>query len=241
VGVVGKLVWTSLVLVLVAVVVGAAAQDRAAQQRPIRLEASDLFIEVHAADRDAGLGVKADGEDWRRLTLRDPSGRVVMDLKARGRLGRHGVTGVTLEGSERPFAELPLRRFKARFPEGRYTFSGTTVEGRRLVGSDRLTHDVPAPPELLAPAEDAVVDPAGTVVSWRPVTRPRGIRIVRYVVVVTAEAADRELVMELGPNATSATIPPGFLARGGEHKVELVAQARGGNQAISEVAFTTSG
>jgi hypothetical protein len=252
----GKIVGGSVALALVTAVVGGLgavgrdgaaasgpAADRAAgvaQKKPIRLEASELFIEINATDGDAVLRMKLAGEDWRRLRLRDPRGRPVMDVKGKGRLSGYGLTGLTFESSERPFAEVPLRKFKARFPEGRYTFSGTTVEGDRLVGSDRFTHDVPSAPTLLAPAKNAVVDPGGLVVSWEPVTRPSGIRIIRYLVIVTAEASGRELTMELGPGATSTVIPAGFLERGAEHKVELVAREKGGNQAISEVAFKTS-
>jgi hypothetical protein len=218
---------------------GHAAQ--AAQRKPIRIEASDLFISIHATDGDAGLRMDVEGEDWRRLTVRDPKGRTVIDVKGKGRLSGHGLTGLTFESSDRSFAEVPLRRFKARFPRGRYTFRGTTVEGRRLIGSDRLTHRTPQAPVVLDPAEDAVLDPGSVVVRWEPVTRPRGIRIVAYRVLVTEEASDRELTVDLGPDATSAAVPADFLARAGEYKVELYAREQSGNQTITEVPFESSG
>ena len=254
----GKVVGTFVVLALVTAVVGgvgavgatdekgssdkssAAGRAAGAVQKPIRFTRSDLFIEINATDGDAGLQMNLDGEDWRRLTLRDPRGRILMDVTGQGRLSGYGLTGMTFESSEPPFDEVPFRRFRARFPEGRYTFSGTTVEGRRLIGSDRLTHDVPRRPVVLAPARNAVVDPAGLVMRWQPVTRPRGIRIVRYLVIVTADADDRELSMDLPRNATSAAIPAEFLARGAEFRVEVLARERGGNQTITEVAFKTS-
>jgi hypothetical protein len=248
----GKVVGTSVALVLVAgaVVGGGAAvgagsrEDEAAgaaQPRPIRFDPSDLFIEINATDGDAGLQMNLGGEEWRRLVLRDPSGRIIMEATGRGRLRGYGLTDMSFESAEPPFSEVPFRRFRARFPEGRYTFRGTSVEGRRLVGSDRLTHDIPARPAVLAPAEDAVVDPAGLVVRWEPVRRPRGIRIVRYIVIVTEEPSERELSMDLEPGATSATIPPGFLAPGRDYAVEVLARERSGNQTITEIPFRTSG
>jgi hypothetical protein len=253
----GKIVGGSVALALVTAVVGvvgpvgrdgAAATgsgpDRAAQaaqRKPIRFEASDLFISVHATDGDAGLQMDLEGEDWTRLTLRDPNRRTVIDVKVKGRLRGHGVTGMTFEGSDKPFDEVPFRKFKARFPKGRYSFRGTTVEGRRLIGSDRLTHRVPEAPVVLAPTEDAVLDPQGLVVRWEAVTRPRGIRIVHYRVLVTEEASGRELSVELGPGATSAAVPADFLGRGGEYKVELLAREKSGNQTITEVPFKSSG
>ena len=240
-----KLAGASAGLALVAVGVGVAAagarDETTPQRKPIRLEVSDLFIEVNATDGDAGLQMNVDGEDWSRLTLRDPSGRTLTNVAGRGRLRGYGLTELSSESSEPPFSEVPFRRFKARFPEGLYRFSGTTVEGRRLVGSDRLTHRIPAAPKVIAPAKDAVVDPAGVVVQWEPVTRPRGIRIVRYIVTVTEAATERELNIELGPGANSATVPPGFLVGGRKYAVEVVARARSGNQTITEVPFRTSG
>jgi hypothetical protein len=255
----GKIVGAAVPLALVVAVpgglgaVGAVGRDgaatgsgadrgvQAAQRKPIRIEASDLFISIHATDGDAGLRMDLEGEDWRRLTLRDPRGRTVFDVKGKGRLRGHGLTGLTFESSDQSFADVPLRRFKARFPKGRYRFSGTTVEGRRLIGSDRLTHRTPEAPVVLAPARDAVLDPGDVVLRWEPVTRPRGIRIVQYRVLVTEEASDRELSVDLGPDATSAAVPADFLARAGEYKVELYARERSGNQTITEVPFESSG
>ena len=214
----------------------------AAAQKPIRFDKSEVYIEVNQTDGDAGLHVSVGGEDWKSLSLRDPRGRTVLDVRGKERLRSFGLAGATLEGSERTFEELPFRRFKSRFPEGRYRFTGTTIEGRRLIGSHRLTHDVPRGPALLAPAEDAVVSPEGLVVRWTPVTKPSGIEIVRYVVIVTLEPSDnRVLSMELASNATSAAIPAEFLEPRAEFKVELVAREKSGNKAITEVSFKTGG
>ena len=223
-----------------AVVVGFSAQSAAAQ-RPLRFVKSDLFVEINGTDGDAGLQMDLGGEVWRRLTLRDPRGRVIVDVRGVGRLRNYGIADLFFESAEPPFDEVPLSRFRARFPEGRYSFSGTTPKGRRIVGSDRLTHDFPVRPRVLAPAEDAVVDPAGLDVRWEPVTRPSGIRIVRYQVIVTAEGTERTLSMDLGPAATSAMVPAGFLEPGTEYAVEVIARERSGNQTITEVPFRTSG
>jgi hypothetical protein len=222
---------------------GAAATDaaagRAAKKEQIPFTKSDLFIELNATDGDAGLHLNLDGEDWSRLEVRDPTGRTLVQVKGTGRLRDHGLTGLTFESAEPPFTQVPFREFKARFPEGRYTFAGTTVDGRRLVGSDQFTHAVPQGPEVIAPTENAVMDPARLVVRWKPVPPPRGSEIVRYLVIVSAEATGRELSMELKPDATRALIPPVFLDRGAEHKVEVLARERGGNQTITEVPFRT--
>ena len=225
----------------VAVVAPAADEGaRPAQATPLRFTTSDLFIEINATDGDAGLQVELGGRVWRRLVLRDPRGRTLLDVNGRGRLQDYGVTDMFFESNEPPFTQIPFRRFRERFPEGRYTFAGTTLNGRRLVGSDTLTHDVPERPAITAPAADAVVAPADLTVRWEPVTRPSGIRIIRYIVIVTEQESERELSMDLSPDATNAVIPAGFFAPGAEYAVEVLARERSGNQTITEVAFKTS-
>ena len=212
---------------------------RTTQRRPLRFTTSDLFIEINATDGDAGLQMNLGGVTWQRLTVRDPRGRPIVDVAGEGRLKDYGLTDLMFENNEPPFDEVPYRRFKARFPEGRYTFRGTTIEGRSVTGSDRLTHDVPERPRIRVPAEDAAVDPAAFVVRWDRVTRPRGIRIIRYQVIVTAETDTRVLSMDLGPGARSAAIAPEFLEPGGAYAVEVIARERSGNQTITEVPFRT--
>lgn len=222
----------------------AATSERAApaaRKRALRYAEHDLFIETNATDRDAGLQMKLDGEDWRWLKLRDPRGSLILDVQARGRLRRFGLTELFFEAAEPSFDEVPFRVFKKRFPRGRYTFRGRTVEGRRLVGSDRLSHRVPAGHKVTFPTKGAQVDPNGFTVTWEPVTTPARVRIVRYIVVVTR--GERDLSMDLPSSARSASIPGEFLRPGlkpgAESKVEVLARERGGNQTITEVSFRT--
>jgi len=227
--------------VAAALALALALPTAAGAQAPLRFTDSELFIEINATDGDAGLQMSLGGRTWERLRLIDPRGRTVMDVRATGPLNGYGLTDMGFESAEPPFTRYPFRRFRARFPEGRYRFVGTAPNGRRLIGSDRLTHVVPDGPRVLAPAEDAVVDPAAVTVRWEPVTTPRGIRIVRYQVIVTAEGEPGGSTrVDLPPTATSAAIPAGFFARNAEYAVEVIARATNGNQTITEVAFQTA-
>ncbi len=210
----------------------------ATAQRPLRFDESDLFIEINATDGDAGLQMQLGGRTWQRLRLIDPRGRTVMNVRAGGPLDGYGLTDMGFESAEPPFTRFPFPRFRARFPEGRYRFVANAPNGRRIVGSDRLTHVVPAGPRVLVPAEDAVVDPAAFVVRWDPVTSPAGVRIVRYQVIVSAEGPPGgSMQLTLPSNATSAAIPSGFLVRNAEYAVEVIARAESHNQTITEVPF----
>ena len=190
----------ALVLTLAAVSAGAVAvasgggrtgpSAEAAKRKPLRFEQHDLYIEYNATDGDAGLQLGADAEDWKRFKLLDTKGKALIDIRARGRLRRpFGLSELFLEASEPSFTKVPFRTFKRRFPKGRYRFRGVASNGRRLVGSDRLSFVVPAAPNLTFPTKGARVDANGFKVTWEPVTRPAGVRIVTYQVIVNQGTA----------------------------------------------------
>lgn len=181
-----------------------------------------------------------DGEPWKFMTIRAPNGRVIMDTQNHGRLRSWGLTSLFFESAEPGFEEVPFAEFKQRFPQGRYRFRGETVDGKRLAGADRLSHRIPAKPDVTFPTEGALVDPNALVVTWPPVTSPAGIQIDRYQVIVTNETRDGDIEMDLPPTATGASIPPEFLNTTDEFKVEVIARAQNGNQTISEISFRTS-
>jgi hypothetical protein len=204
----------------------------ASKSKPLRFEQHELYIEYNATDGDAGLQLAADAEDWRRFTLLDTRGKVLIDVRAKGRLRRpFGLSELFLEASEPSFTKVPFRTFKNRFPHGTYRFRGIAGNGRRLSGSDQLSFVVPAAPKVTFPTTGAQVDPDGLKVTWEPVTRPSGVKVVTYQVIVNQ--GSRELSMYLPPEATSATIPGEFLEPGTKTGGELLARERSGNQTIT--------
>jgi Fibronectin type III domain len=221
----------------VVIAAGVAGGSAAQQRKPLRYAEHDLFIETNATDRDAGLQLDLDAEDWRSLTIRDPSGEPIVGVQAKGPLRPLGLTELFFEASEPSFDEVPFSRFKKRFPEGRYTFRGRTVEGRRLAGADRLSHVIPRRPNVTFPADGVQLDPNGFTVTWEPVTRPRGVDIATYV--VTVVQGDRELNMDVPGSETSATIPGQFLEPGTRSELEVLAREKSGNQTITALKFRT--
>jgi ketosteroid isomerase-like protein len=206
--------------------------SEAAKRKPLQFEQHDLYIEYNATDGDAGLQLAADAEDWKRFELLDTKGKPLIEVGASGRLRRpFGLSELFLEASEPPFTKVPFGTFKKRFPKGRYRFRGVASDGRRLVGSDRLSFVVPAAPKVTFPTKGALVDPDGFKVTWAPVTRPAGVKIATYQVIVSQ--GDRELSMYLPPSATSATIPGEFLEPGTKTEGELLAREKSGNQTIT--------
>ena len=222
----------ALLLALVALPVAASGSGSPAKGKPLRFEQHELYIEYNATDGDAGLQLAADAEDWRRFTLLDPRGKTLIDVRAEGRLRRpFGLSELFLEASEPAFTKVPFSTFKKRFPGGRYRFRGVASDGRRLAGSDRLSFVIPAAPKVTFPTKGAQVDPDGFKVTWERVTRPAGVRIVSYQLIV--DQGGRELSMYLPPDATGATIPGEFLEAGTATGGELLARERSGNQTIT--------
>jgi hypothetical protein len=238
----GRRVGVVAVLITLAAAAIAAAGDGAsdsAKRKPIPYEINDLFIETNATDGDIGLQLLADVDEWDKFTLRDPKGRkLMMKAQTKGRLHGWGLTELFWETAEPEFAEVPLSKFKKRFPAGKYRFRGRSVDGRKIVGSDRLTHVIPAGPVVTSPTKDEEVNANSLTVAWEPVTEPAGVEIVSYQVIVVQEPVE-VVTLNLGADVTSVDIPDEALTPGApETKVEVLAREKSGNQTITEVPFS---
>jgi hypothetical protein len=205
--------------------------------KPLKLEDATMIIELNATDGDAGLQAFLDGEPWRSMTVSSPDGRKLVDVRNKGRLKSFGLTELFTESNEPPFDEQPLKKFLRRFPEGNYGFSGETIEGRKLVGKAKLSHEIPDGPRITSPTEGATIPRDRAVASWDPVSERGGVEISGYRVIVEREDPLRTFQVELPASVTSVTIPPEYLAVGAKHKIEVQAIERGGNQTISELEF----
>jgi hypothetical protein len=204
----------------------------------VRLAESTMIVEVNATDGDAGLQVFLDGEPWRSMSVTGPDGRTILDVTTKERLDGYGLTELFSESSEPPFDVFPLAKFKKLFPAGTYTFSGRTIEGAALTGTARLSHDIPAGPRIVAPAQEARVGRSGVVARWRPGPQRAGVDIAAYRAIVTQEEPRlRVLSADLPASARQLEIPPSFFAVAGEYKLEVQAIERSGNQTLTEVSF----
>jgi hypothetical protein len=225
------------------VIVAVAAVDlgtAGADVKPIEFSDARLKVEINATDGDAGLQIFLDGEAWNEVELLDPPGDAILDVDVTGRAADFGLTELFSESSEPPFEEFPLEQFKQLFPEGTYTFRGTTIDGVPITGAATLTHDFPDGPQILAPAADSRVRSDQVVVQWVPVTTPAGIDIAGYqVLVVQEEPVLRVFSADLPATATRLSVPAEFLQPRTEYKVEVLAIEAGGNQTLTEHTFKT--
>lgn len=218
----------------------------------VKLKDAKLNIEHNATDRDTGFQGFIDSEGWRRLDVRGPRGPV-LSFKGRGSLARLGLTELFFETVEPENADVPVGEMLAKLPEGRYRIAGRAQEaGKRLgrtSGRAWLTHDIPAGPQLVSPAEGATVPARGVVARWRPVSKTitgDPVRIIAYQLIVEKDVEPHPhmigklgLSMYLPPSVTRIALPNGFLQPRTAYDWEVLAIERSGNQTLSSGSFRT--
>lgn len=230
-----------LAAVATLVAVSAVASAGPDQRASIPFSKAKILFELNASAEDAGIQALLDGEGWDHVTVLGTDGEPLLEIDADGSVGDIGVTELFFESAEPSLADLPLDELLAMFPEGKYRFEGTTVEGQRLFGAATLSHDIPAKANVLSPLEGAVTDPDDTVIAWEPVTEPTGIKIAGYQVIVELADPLRVFSVDLPSTDTSVTVPAEFLEPGTDYVFEVLAVADNNNQTIHEGTFSTAG
>jgi len=220
----------------------------------VEFDDAEFFIEINGTDGDAGVQLELDGEGWNSLQMTNPIGGVFLEVNAdeNGSIGLQGLTEFFFESAEPSFDDQTLAELFALFPEGEYSFEGTTTEGETIVATAEFTHNIPAIPETEVivfgddgvqitwiPVEDAFADPNGAPVG-------EDIEIDMYRVIVEALDAEGEgletLDVELPATSQRITVPREFVALSpeGEFKFEVIATEESGNQTIYEGEFDLS-
>lgn len=222
------------------------AGEAQAQSAVVPFAEALIRFETNATDGDAGIQIFLDAEPYNRIRVSAPTG-VIVDLLNRGALRNFGLTELFTESNEPPFDEVPLADVLARFPEGRYVFSGRTIEGKRLRSVAFLTHNIPEGPVILAPLEGEVLDIDDVEISFAPVTTSledpgapvRPITISGYEVVIDSETEpSRRLDLFLEPDVTHVEVPEEFLQPGTDYSFEVLAIEESGNQTITGSSFS---
>ena len=228
------------------------ARSAASGGTVVKLKDAKLNIEHNATDKDTGFQGFIDSEGWRRLDVRGPGGHVLR-FEGRGTLAQLGVTELFFETVEPANADVPIEKMLAKLPEGRYTIAGPSQENGksagRTSGTAWLTHDIPAGPTLVAPAEGATVPARGVVVRWKPVTETitgDPVTIIAYQLIIEKDVEPHpHMIGKLGlsiyvpRSATSIAVPDGFLEPRTAYNWEVLAIERSGNQTLSSGSFRT--
>lgn len=204
------------------------------------LSEARILFELNATARDAGIQMLLDGENWRWMKVYDTEGKLMLRVQPSGSVADIGMTELFFESAEPSLADLPLAGLFKKFPEGDYTVVAKTVEGDTLVGIAPLTHEIPGSAKVRSPKKGATTSAKSTMVKWKPVTRPAGITIDHYQVIVeTADDPLRILSLEVDADVSQVAVPPTFLQPHTEYKLEVIAVEESLNQTITESTFRT--
>lgn len=202
--------------------------------RAVEFAEAQIFIEYNSSANDLGFHVRLDAEDWKAVKIAKPNGATIMEITPKGAFGNFGLSELFFEGAEPSLDEVPLATLLGLFPEGRYKFTGVTVDGLALTSRPRLSHAVPAGPEVSTQVRGDEV-----VIRWQPVDAPpegfpdREIEIVGYQVIVG------DFQVTLPASSTSVELPEEFTRSldPGTHGFEVLAIDVSANQTITAGSF----
>lgn len=247
----------SALLFVAATILAWPAPSLAAKKKPpIPFPIADIFFEFNSTPNDLGVHVSLDAESWNDVRITNPKKQLMIHVAPKGGFRRVGLTELFFEGDEPSLAEVSFKQFLQRVPLGKYTFLGTTTEGRALRSKDALTADIPCPVEVTEPQEDAEVTFDGLVVRWEPAEgifdpdagtcNPGTVGLDHYQVIVVAlnvqQGFKRELLMDVPPTVTEVLVPAAFLQLAATvsdtvFQIELLAIEDSGNKTITERNF----
>jgi hypothetical protein len=242
-----------------AALVATASAPVVAREQPFKQ--TNIHFETNATACDMGIQISFDTDGVTRGAIEDPNEKVVFSFQAvDGMAVTQDITEMFQERVEPPIVDLQsalgcepsddaisLTELLATWPAGRYEFEGES-DGVEFEGAARLTHKVPAGPEITSPADGAIVPhDAPLLVTWKKVTRPilprlGPIEVVGYHVLAVDITSPNlapgktktSFNADVSKNETSFVVPKQYLEPGRIYELEILATEKGGNQTITE-------
>lgn len=226
----GSILSAMLICLLAVPVV--AAEKPAAKSEPFELVSARF--EQNATDGDVEVVFEALASDdgLTKLTVVAPDGRTIVDFAAPGRAAM-GIREFRFESPE-PTDKAALKK---AYPEGEYTFTGSTSGGAQFKDKAALSHKLPPTTSFISPKADARnVATKDLKISWAPVKGVDG-----YMIEVAPSKTSAHLEVKLPASATSFVVPEGILMPGAECQLGIGTVSTDGNISVIETSFTTAG
>ena len=184
-----------------------------------------MVVVYSGPDRDAQLFISTGSKmPMASLSVKSPQGSTVVEATFPGTLGQADFRLDTPEPS--------LRELKRVYPAGIYRWSGSTVRGRPLAGTSRLTYGLLTPPTIVVPAANTKLPVSGATLRWKPVVDAHRIHL-EIEQVRTAQL----LTVDLPGHATRFTVPDGFFQPGRTYVLDVKAVGANDNLTVSDVEF----
>jgi hypothetical protein len=244
---------------VVGVAMAATSATAGAAEEPFKQ--TNIHFETNASACDMGIQVSFDTDGITEGEVENPFEQAVFSFGAvAGLESTHDLTEMFQERVEPPITDLidaldcepsedaiSLAELLGNWPAGWYEFDGES-EGVEFEGRARLTHKIPAGPEITAPDDgDIVAHDANLLIRWKKVTGPiipylGPVEIVGYHVVVVDITAPvlapgktkTALDADLSKSETSFLVPKQYLEPDRIYEFEVLATEKGGNQTITE-------
>jgi hypothetical protein len=245
----------------VGIALASAATTPATGAPPEPFKLTNIHFETNASACDMGIQISFDTDGITEGSVEDPNDQVVYSFRAvDGMEGTHDQTEGFQERVEPPIIDLEsalgcepsddaisLNELFTAWPAGTYKFEGRSG-GVEFEGIAKLTHKIPAGPEITAPEDgDVVPHDAPLLIKWEKVTRPilprlGPVEIVGYHVVVVDVTVPvlppgklkTALDADLSKTETTFMVPKQYLEPARIYEFEVLATERGGNQTITE-------
>ena len=239
----------------------AASAQVAMAAPPQPFKQTNVHFETNSSACDMGVQMSFDTNGVTEGSVEDPNERVVFSFAAvEGMEETQDLTESFQERVEPPVIELEnalgcepssdavsLADLLGAWPAGTYEFDGLSG-GVEFEGAAKLTHKIPAGPEIIAPSDGAIVPhDAPLLIRWRKVTRPilpslGPVDVVGYHVlavdvtspVLAPGKTKTSLDADLSKNETSFVVPKQYLEPNRIYEFEVLATEKGGNQTITE-------
>ncbi|MDZ7288468.1 MAG: hypothetical protein ONB44_00875 [candidate division KSB1 bacterium] len=192
-----------------------------------------VHFEQNATDGDVEVVFEAKGgkEGLVKLTVVSPDGRTVVDFTAPD-ASTLGMRQFRFESPE----PKDVKSLKSAYPEGVYTFDGTTASGAKLHGQSTLSHKLPATTSFLHPQAGAQNVPIKNLkITWTPVKN-----LAAYIIYIEQDELDVNLTAKLPGSVATFDVPGGFLLSGTEYQLGIGTVTEEGNISFIETAFTTA-
>lgn len=227
--------WLVTAVVLIGLALVTPRVAAAKKPPPTPFESVRIIIEFNSTAQDAGIQLFVDAEAWKTVSVLDPKGHKIFEVSPKGKLRALGGSELFVESDEPDIAEVPLSDLFAQFPEGTYTFVGTSPDGEKLKSTATFSHVIPDGPTITSAG---TLDPAHATIAWNAVTTPAGVAIAGYEVVI--EHDDFHFFdVKVPATTTNVTVPPQLLQLTTQYGFEVLAIDATGNQTITESSFTT--
>ena len=217
-----------------------------------RLKQAKVIIEHNATDNDTGFQAFVDADGWEKLEVIGPNGTIA-DFQPKGSVTDLGMTELFLETVEPENAKMPLTDLLKKLPAGNYEFRATASKlggnSGTMVGTAKLSHQIPQGVTLIEPKEESVIPIADTLVKWQGTDKAidgSKVNIIAYQLIIEKDEephprmiGKRGLSMYLPATVNEIEISKMFFEPATSYLWEVLAIADSGNQTLQSGAFKT--